>query len=127
MNSAQAVWPACISPLAGVCQTIAADASTSERNRRSLRRSAASRSRRSEMSVLVPSQRRMRPSASRIGFARDRNQRNAPSAPRRGKVSSQASPVAMLARYFAVTASAWSGWWTWRQPQPCISPIVVPV
>ena len=60
---------------------------------RSVSRSRSARSRCSLTSVLVPNHRRIRPCSSRIGMARDRNQRYEPSAPRSGKVSSQISPV----------------------------------
>ena len=80
------------------------------------------------MSVLAPNQREIAPpQASRIGAARDRNQRYWPSAPRSGKVSSQGSPVSIAWANFAATASRWSGWCTDRQPSPDIAARAVPV
>jgi hypothetical protein len=95
--------------------------------------SASSASRSSVMSVFVPNQPISGPSASpssgmsRMGTARERNQRYAPSARRRGKVSSQDSPAAIAAAKRSTTRSTWSGWWTERHPQPAISSGGAPV
>ena len=67
------------------------------------------------------------PWASRIGMARDRNQRNSPFAARRGKVSSHGSPVSNDRRMRSTTRSTWSGWWTLVQPHPRICRKVAPV
>ena len=107
--------------------TIAAAVSTNKRNLSSLRSTRISQARCSVTSVLVPNQRTSRPAPSRIGRARDRNQRYWPSLPRSGKVSSHGSLAAMAARKRSVACSTWSGWWTPRQPHPCISASVVPV
>ena len=63
-------------------------------SRRSFSRSACSFCLSSVTSVFVPNQRTTRPSASRMGRARERNHRYSPSLPRKGKVSSHGSPVA---------------------------------
>ena len=59
----------------------------------------------SSISVLVPNQRTIWSLASRIGSARDRNQRYCPSAARRGKVSSHSLPSRKWRSNFSATRS----------------------
>lgn len=53
----------------------------------------------------------------KMGTAREKNQRYCPPLPRRGKVSSQASPVSKYRPVFSTTRATCSGWWIRRQPR----------
>jgi len=105
------------------CATAATISSRCLRARSAARRASSC----SVTSVLLPNQRTMAPDSSRIGTARDRNQRYSPSRPRSGTVSSQTDPCASAARSPPTAASRCSGWCTRCQPRSRTSSNASPV